>query len=249
MLLRFVAIAALIVTPVFAAAQDGGNELSFRFGVGPKLQPGYFGDADQDTGVGVNFALESLRIGPVANSGDANGLGFGGSFRYIGERNAEDFSELAGMETIDRSLEIGGQVKYVTPLFEAFASLRYGAIGHKSFVSELGGDLVVRPAENLRITAGPRALWGDEDYASTYFGVSAQESADNGVFAPFAPDSGIISTGAEIEATYAFSDDWELVGTLKYYILRGDAADSPISEDNDQVTTQIVLTRKVTFNF
>ena len=249
MLLRIVATAVLIATPAFAAAQESGNEVSFRFGIGPKLEPGYFGDADQDTGVGVKFALESFQIGPVAGGGDANGLGFGGSVRFISERNADDFSELSGMETVAPTLELGGQVKYTTPLFEAFAALRYGAIGHKSFVSEIGGDVILQPADNLQISFGPRALWGDDDYASTYFGVTADESTANGVFGEFAPEGGIISTGAEIEATYAFNDDWELVGTLTYDILRGDAADSPISAQNEQVTTQIVLTRKITFNF
>lgn len=249
MLLRLVATAALIATPALAAAQDGGNEVTFRLGAGPKLQPGYFGDADQDTGVGVKFALENLQVGPVSGGGDASGLGFGGSVRFIGERNAEDFSELSGMQTVDPALELGGQVKYTTPIFEAFAALRYGAIGHKSFVSEFGSDVILQPADNLQISFGPRALWGDDDYASTYFGVTAAESTANGVFAEFAPEGGIISTGAEIEATYAFNDDWELVGTLSYDILRGDAADSPISAENKQVTTQIVLTRKITFNF
>jgi outer membrane scaffolding protein for murein synthesis (MipA/OmpV family) len=237
--------------PVFAAAEGSGNEVSFRIGVGPKLAPGYFGDADQDTGVGAKFSLEHVQIGSISRDGGAaSGFGFGGSVRFINGRDAADFTELTGLETIDPSLEIGGQVLYAAPMFEAFASLRYGAVGHKSFVSEIGGDLIIQPTDNLRLTAGPRMLWGDDDYAATYFGVTAEESMASGdLIAAFDAGGGLISAGAEIEATYAFNDDWQLVGTVTYDTLRGDAANSPITTEDDQITTQIVLTRKITFNF
>jgi outer membrane protein len=251
MLMRTLTTAALILAPAFAAAQESGNELSFRVGVGPKLAPGYFGDADQDLGPGFKFSIDTVRVGPVSRSpGEATGLGFGPSIRYIGERNAEDFGELVGMGTIDQSLEIGGRVKFATPMFEAFASLRYGAVGHESFVSEVGGDLILQPMDNLRLTAGPRVLWGDDDYASTYFGVTADESdASGSTLGAFDAAGGMISAGAEIEATYSFNDDWQLIGTVTYDALRGDAADSPISASDEQISTQIVLSRKITFNF
>jgi len=247
MILRTVAIAALMLSPGFAVAE---NELSFRFGLGPKLAPGYFGDADQDTGVGAKFSIDRIQLGPIVREpGQALGFGFGPSLRYIAGRDADDFSELEGLDTIDQSLEIGGRVRYAAPSFEAFASLRYGAVGHESFVSEVGGDLIYQPSDKLRLTAGPRLLWGDAGYADTYFGISEEESTLSGMLEEFDAGSGMISAGAKIEATYAFNEDWQLVGTINYDALRGDAADSPISERDEQISTQIVLTRKVTFNF
>ena len=59
----------------------------------------------------------------------------------------------------------------------------------------------------------------------------------------------MISSGAEIEAIYDVNDNWQVIGTITYDRLRGDAADSPISESDEQLSTQIVLTRKITFNF
>ena len=250
MVMRTLTTLALMIAPIAATAQDAQNEVSFRFGLGPKLAPGYFGDADLDTGVSPKFSLERVQIGQISRDpGTAAGLGFGGSLRFISGRDADDFEELVGTDTIDPSLEIGGRVKYAAPSFEAFAALRYGAVGHKSFVSEIGGDLIFQPTDNLRLTAGPRVLWGDDDYAATYFGVTEAESIANGALEMFDAGGGIISAGAEIEATYAFNDDWQLVGKVTYDALRDDAADSPITERDEQVSTSIVLTRKITFNF
>ncbi len=247
---RIFTAAALIAAPAFAVAQDGQNEVSFRLGVGPKFQPGYFGDADQDAGVGFKFSLETVRVGPLSREmGEASGLGFGGSLRYISGRDADDYEELAGLEDVDPALELGGSVKYSAQYYELFASLRYGAVGHESFVSEIGGDMIYRPTEKLRMSIGPRFLWGDDTYANTYFGVTGDESIANGVFDPFEAGSGMISSGAEIEAIYDVNDDWQVIGTITYDRLRGDAADSPISESDEQLSTQIVLTRKITFNF
>jgi outer membrane scaffolding protein for murein synthesis (MipA/OmpV family) len=230
-------------------AQGAQNEVSVRLGLGPDLEPGYFGDADQDPGVGFKFSIDRVKIGPVVREpGQATGLGFGGSVRYITGRDADDFEELAGLETIDPSLELGGRVKYAAPSYELFASLRYGAVGHSSFVSEVGGDLIYRPTDNIRLSAGPRVLWGDDTYANTYFGVSEAEALTS-AFEEFEAGSGMISAGAELEAIYEVSDNWQVVGTISYDKLRGDAADSPITESDEQISTQIVLTRKITFNF
>ena len=247
---RTLVIAALIATPYFAVAQDGQNEVSFRLGLGPNLDPSYFGDADQDAGVGFKFSLERIKVGPISREpGAASGLGFGPSLRYIAGRDASDFDELAGLATIDPSLELGGRVKYSAPSYELFASLRYGAIGHESFVSEIGGDIIYRPTDNFTLSAGPRILWGDDTYASTYFGVAASEAGVGNSFAAFDASGGLVSAGAELEAIYALSDNWQVIGTVTYDKLRGDAADSPITEQDEQLSTQIVLTRKITFNF
>jgi outer membrane protein len=247
---RILTAAALIAAPAIAVAQNGQNEVSFRLGLGPNLEPSYFGDADQDAGVGFKFSLETVKVGPLLREmGTASGLGFGGSLRYISGRDAADYEELVGLEDIDRALELGGSVKYSAPKYELFASLRYGAVGHRSFVSEVGADAIYRPTDNFRVSIGPRVLWGDDTYAATYFGVTQEEIDSGSTFTPFDPKSGIISAGAELEAIYEMNDDWQVVGTITYDRLRGDAADSPITELDEQLSTQIVLTRRITFNF
>ncbi len=249
MLLRYLMAASLAVTPAALMAQEKANEIEFRFGLGPSFGPGYFGDEDIDPGVGFKFGLEGLRLGGVPLGGGENyGLGFGGSLRFIGARNADDFDELEGLDDIDASLEIGGGLEFNAPDYQLFAKLRYGVIGHESWVAEFGGDLLYRPTDQITFRAGPRVLMGDDDYAQTYFGVTAAEAAASSL-TEFDAGSGIISAGARAEATYAINNDWEVVGTISYNQLREDAADSPISQSDEQLSGSIVLTRRITFGF
>ena len=249
MLYRAILASVLISAPLAVNAQENANGIDFRFGLGPSLEPGYFGDDDLDPGVGAKFELERFQFGSLSFGGDDTfGLGFGGSVRFIGARSSDDFDELAGLEDIDPSLELGGGFEFTAPDYEVFAKLRYGVIGHEAFVAELGSDLYYRPTDQLTIKAGPRILLGDDDYARTYFGITADESAASS-FDAFDARGGIMSAGAKAEATYAINDDWEVVGTLQYDQLRNDAANSPISQSDDQFSGSIVLTRRITLGF
>lgn len=239
----------LLGTPAALLAQDQGNSVEIRLGVGPSFGPGYFGDDDTDPGVSPKFQLESLQFGGVtAGGGGGYGLGFGGSFRFIGGRSADDFSELTGLDDIDPTLELGGGLEFNARDYEVFAKVRYGVIGHESFVAELGGDIFYRPTDQLTFKVGPRLLWGDDDFAQTYFGVSAAEASAS-AFDAFDASSGVISSGAKAEATYAINDDWQVIGTVRYEQLREDAADSPITVSDEQISGSIVLTRRITFGF
>ena len=100
----------------------------------------------------------------------------------------------------------------------------------------------------MTFAAGPRVLWGSEDYNQTYFGVSAAEAAASS-FTAFSAGSGLVSSGLEASATYQFNDDWGVKGTVRYDLLRGDAANSPITASDEQLSVGVVVTRKVTFGF
>ena len=241
-------IGAICVGQVLSA-QDAGNGISAHIGIGPNVKPGYFGSDEMVVGPTGSFKLDRLQLGGITIGGsETTGFGFGGSVRFVGERNAADFDELAGMETIDTSVELGGGVRYYGQGYILFADLRYGVIGHESLVGEIGGDLIYQPSNQITLRAGPRMFWGSDDYAQTYFGVTADEAVTSS-FDAFDASGGILSTGLKAEANYQFNDDWGLTGTVRYDQLRDDAADSPITQTNDQVSASVVITRKVTFGF
>ncbi len=242
----------------YAAPRDVGGEpdLVFTLRGGVASAPEYFGSEDYTLGPDLAFRLNYLSLGPL-NFGSADGarrqgLGIRGSFRYVDERSADDNGELAGLDDIDATFELGLGLGYTSDSFAAFADLRYGIGGHESFVSELGADLRLHPSDRLTLTAGPRVLLGSEDYASTYFGVTAAEArASDGRFPAYDADGGVVSAGIELGARYEVNDRWGVEGAVTYDRLVGDAADSPIVEqgDRDQYGLRIGVTRQITLDF
>jgi len=149
---------------------------------------------------------------------------------------------------VDASLEVGGGLELTAPDYEVFAKLRYGLLGHEAFVAELGSDILFRPTDQITFKVGPRILLGDDKYARTYFSVSEAEALTSS-FAAFDARGGIISAGARAEATYAITNDWDVVGTLQFEQFQEDAAESPVTQSDDQISGSIVLTRRISFGF
>lgn len=233
----------------------GSPDAVFTLRGGASVKPGYFGSDDYEFGPDVGFSLQYLRLGkmefgspdPLARK---TGFGLRGSFRYIGERDAADFPELTGLETIDQSIELGLGIGYKSDYIEAFADVRYGVIGHESWVGEAGIDAVYRPINILKLRAGPRVFFGDDSYSRTYFGVTAAESAASGL-AAYTPSGGALSAGIEIGATYALNDQWGIDSALTWTRFTGDAANSPIVRQGsrDHLKLRIGLTRRFTIDW
>jgi outer membrane scaffolding protein for murein synthesis (MipA/OmpV family) len=226
---------------------------TLRGGVG--TAPTYFGSDSNEAVPDIGFELNYLNLGGFTfGSPDPlyrpEGFGVTGSFRYIGERDDADSPELTGLEDVDASVELGVGLRYAATNYEVYGNVRYGVVGHESFVGELGADVFLRPTDRLTLRAGPRAFFGDEDYASTFYGVTNTESAaSGGNLAAFDPDGGLMSTGVEFGAGYQINDTWGIDAAITYERLRNDAQNSPISADDDQFSARIGLTRRFTLGF
>ena len=226
--------------------------LAFTLRGGVQAQPEYFGAEEFRYGPDIGFSLDYFsfggrEIGSLSGE-EALGLSFVPSFRYIPERSAADYAELTGLEDVDAAIELGFGARYRLPNVEIFADLRRGFGGHEAFVGELGADLVVVPTDRLTLRAGPRVLWGDEDYTGTYFGVTGSEAAASG-FDAFTPEAGLVSAGVELGVTYQVNDIWGVEGAVRYDRLQGDAADSPLVQDDSQISLRVGITRSVTLDF
>lgn len=232
-------------------------DLIFRLGAGLSYGSSYFGSTKNDAGLGGSFEFQSLRGPGGMKLGSETGesvYGFAprGSFRVIGERSATDHPELTGLADVPLSVELGLGVGFTAQNFEAFADLRYGAIGHNAFVGEVGADVVLRPSDRLTLRAGPRVVIGSNKFNDTYFGVTAAESvASGGVLAQYNPTAGSVTAGVEIGATYALNDKWNIDGALRYEKFTGSAKTSPIvtQGSDDQFSIKIGLSRLISLDF
>lgn len=240
--------------PLGAAAQDAGLRFTLKGGV--DYAPQYPGSDEYEALGAGGFGFQALRlrngfvIGDEDFDGVREGLGVRGAFNVEGERNSSDFDELAGLDDVDTSLELGFGVDYYWPAARVFGELRYGVTGHDSLVGEVGADAILRPSDRLTLLAGPRVTIGSDDYNAAYFGISpAEAAAPGGPTSAYDPSGGVTSVGVEMTARYSLTENWGVEGVLSYDYLADEAGDSPIVQDRDQYGVGLRLTRRFTLDF
>jgi len=246
-------LAAMMGATLPVAAQDHSFSFALRGGV--KTTPDYPGASSYGTQPNLGFAFGAVKWGKI-NIGNGigdipdNGLSFRPALKVIRSRQAADNVELAGMTDIDTAVELGLGMTYRQERWMAYGEVRKGVAGHSGTTGTLGADLIFRPDARLTITAGPRVSFGDGNYASTYFGVTAAEAGATG-FGAFNAGGGALGAGIAVEATYKLSDVWSFNGLVGYEKLLGDAADSPITLNGsaDQWTVRFGLSRAFTLRF
>ena len=225
--------------------------LAFTIRAGVGGSPAYFGAKDLKASPDFSLSLNYLALpgGRSFGSTDPKAVKYGfaprGSLRYIAKRSTSKNAELAGLPDVKASLELGLGLGYTQRNFEAFADVRYGAIGHHAWVGELGANAVLHPTEQLTLRAGPRVFFGDSDYANTYFGVAAPA----GTFVAYDVKGGALSAGLELGATYAINDTWGIDGALRWDKYLGDAKNSPIVQQgkDNNVSLRLGMTRRFSF--
>lgn len=237
------------------ARQAPNVEARFTLGAGVGYSPDYFGAGDSSFGPTGTFRFDYIRLpggfefGSTAGTGPLQGFGLRGSARYIGSRKASDNSELVGLEDVDTSFEWGLGVGYDTDFYRVFGHMRYGVVGHNSWVGDVGADAIFRPSEALTVTFGPRAEWGADGFMDTYFGVGQAEANPVSSFDAYDPSSSFYSAGVELGVRYALSSRWGVESYFTYNRLIGDAEDSPIVQQGsrDQFGVRLMLTRSIAF--
>jgi len=243
----------VVAAPAPVVSTRPGLAFKLRGGVG--ASPAYFGSRDLEAGPDFALSFEFLRLPGGASLGNPDpsnpryGFSPRGSFRYIAKRSATDHPELAGLNDVKASVELGLGLAYTQRNFEAFADIRYGVIGHKAWVGEIGADLVMRPNDRLTLRAGPRLFMGSSDYANTYFGVTPAESS--AALPAFRAKGGALTAGVELGATYAINDLWGIDGAIRYDRYLNSAKDSPIVQQgrDDALSLRIGVTRRISLGF
>ncbi len=235
------------------AAQD--RAFNFALGAGVAGVSAYPGSDDIEARPDLNFKFGRLSFGNTSfGSGigviPENGLSLRGAFRVVGDRDDEDYPELAGLKDIDTAVELGFGVTYRQTNWLAFGEVRQGFGGHDGVTGTLGADVIFRPTDRWTLTAGPRINMGNSEYANTYFGVTGAEAAASS-FGAYDADGGVLGAGITATATYRIDDKWSMDMLMSYEKLQNDAADSPITAagSDDQFRVSIGLSRAFTLRF
>lgn len=173
-------------------------------------------------------------------------LSMGGFIRYVGGRSERN-PGLDGVGDIDRTAAAG-----------AFVNFRYEGLRFKSSVRQdvldEGHGMLVNASVESRIpwedpwfTLQLGTTWASAVHMDTFFGIDALQSLNSGLRA-YDADSGFRDVYVTISSGYRLSDHWAVNGQAQYLRLLGDAADSPLVEDQGDAD-QFVVGMGITYTF
>lgn len=243
-------LASLIAAPLAAPvmAQDfgatGGREFSVELGLGVQGKPTYPGAEDAEASPWLIW--QNAGFGSTA--GDRQGFSISPSLGLVGPRDDSNDPALAGLNTIDRAYEVGAKVSYGSGPVTAYGSLRRGFDGHEGLTGELGATYRTQLSDRVTLWSGLELGYGNDEYSETYFGVSPSEAISSG-YSEYSPGGGFTSAAIKFRARYAINDTTAILGEVEYGKLIGDAADSPIVQDDYQPALRLGIVRKFSFGF
>jgi len=237
------ALALLLAAPAHAQ-QSGllGRNVVVDLGIGAEAGPQYPGS--DKTEVSPWFMLGGTGAGTI----DQQGLAISPSVGTQGVRDRRSAPDLAALEGIDGAIELGLRLSYGVGPVTAFGTMRRGFLGHEGVTGTVGAKYRTNLSERVTLWSGVQVGYGNARFNDTYFGVTEPESVASG-FPAYAPGGGINEAALTLEARYLLTPDTALVGEVQYGKLIGDAADSPVVQDEYQPSLRLGITRRFTFGF
>jgi outer membrane protein len=218
----------LNVKPKYEGSSEyevGGLPFIFPVISGGSGSSGFFSRVESRGLDDVRFALlrrDGFIAGPVVG--------------YSLGRDEDDGDLLEGLGDIDGGAVAGGFVGYRWGTFQIDAAYRQFFDDSEGYLIDFNAK-VVRPInERLSFTGSIGATYADENYMDTYFGAGA-----------FVADAGFKDVHVEIGLKAELSERWAAQAGVRYSRLLGDAADSPIVEDENQWEGTVGLSYKFDF--
>jgi outer membrane scaffolding protein for murein synthesis (MipA/OmpV family) len=165
------------------------------------------------------------------------GFHFGPVVDFSGGRNETSDAHLQGLGNITPTIAAGAIGLWRFEGFELIGIVRQSVI-HTNYglVGRVQADrrITLIPGK-LTLLAGPEADFGNGRYMRTWFGVSQEQAADSGLPA-YTPVGGVADAGLLLNLDYRYSEHILVRAFGEFRWLYGDAARSPIVQNNFQAT-------------
>jgi outer membrane protein len=183
----------------------------------------------------------SLGEGGISVTGHLKKFRFGGGLTIDAGR--KDHASGGIFESGDDRLKGLGTIR-ASPGFRAFASTRLSLFNvevsavkslNHGVTGTLGLSSALPLGKKLILMPHIRATWADDQYMQTYFGVTPAQ-ANASIFSRFNAASGFKDVRAGANLIYRFNDHWFIGTDVGVTRLLGDAALSPISIRDTNVT-------------
>jgi MipA family protein len=186
---------------------------------------------------------EWLEIDPrglTVTAFEHDGFALAAKVGYESGRDEDDADRLDGLGDIDFAATVGAKASYTWRGFEVYAEIDQTIDGSESLIGTFGLEYQAPVTERLILGASVEAVIANDKHMEAYFGVNARQAARSGL-PEYEADAGFKRVNVSASATYMLSENWLVRGEASLGILTGDAADSPIVEDELQPSTSLFV--------
>jgi outer membrane protein len=152
------------------------------------------------------------------------------------DREQDDAKRLRGLGDVDGGLVLGGYVGYRLGSLMPFLSYHQGVGGDDTgAIFRFGSEFRTHILGGVLATATVGATYADDDYTDAYFGVTPRQSVNSLAGLPtYDGDAGVKDVYFGFSTDIPVGERWSLKLSTRYSHLVGDAADSPIVEEESQ---------------
>lgn len=213
-------------------------------GLGAAAVPDYEGSSDYEAApfLQLRFNFENdMYFSLLGNTARFNLIPsktfhLGPLVRYRMERSDVDNERVDAMEDVDAAFEVGGFVSFDVANFILLVSAAQDvADAHDGWVGQGGIGYRFSFQETTFLTLFATTTYASDDYMDTYFGITPADAIRSGLPVYEADDADWKDVGGGLLLQHNFSRNWGILGVGKYTKLLGDAADSPIvDEEGDE---------------
>lgn len=220
---------------------------SASIGLGIARAPEFSGSDDYLVSPTATFEVETPfgilknnRVGAQFDIIKSTNVDTGPILRYHLGRNDEASDEIvSALPEIEGTLEAGWFIGSGFKLSSIGLTSDAIVIGNIAAVTDVGDGhggtavsgsvgLVMQVSEQLRFIPSFKIEYVDDNYANSFYSVSAESAAQFGL-AEFKAGGGLESTQVALVAIRDIDEHWSLTGVAGYTTLQDDAASSPIT--------------------
>jgi outer membrane scaffolding protein for murein synthesis (MipA/OmpV family) len=224
-------------------AQSDEQAWSFNVGGGAMYRPDYEGSDDYEVRglpvIGINYRdIFMLRGGALmldmvqlSGTGVAENFSFGPLVKFDQGREADDNPILRNLGDIDQGALAGVFVGYeLGPVALELTVAQDATSRYEGLIAEIQAGYGFMLTQRLRGQIQVSSTWTNDDYTQAYFGITRDQARASGL-REFTAEAGVKDAGASLSLNYLLTEHWRVTGRLAYRRLLGDAADSPLVED------------------
>lgn len=211
----------------------------YEVGLGAGIAPEYEGADDYKLYplpyLSLNFA-NHMSVDWIANIFKVNLIPsrtfkLGPIGQYIQERDNVDNNTVDKLEKVDSSFMLGGFVGVEVNHFSAsIEAMKDVADGNDGSIVRLRAGYRIPFNKRWILSINGYTTWADDNYMSSYFGVNRTNSLRSGL-KEYNANSGMKDFGITVPLRFNATEHWSILGVVGYKRLIGDAADSPIVDD------------------